>query len=183
MRVNLLYIVFVIIFIAAAYNYYFAFQTTLVETPLVDFKPSATVTNINNDYHILTRPSDDGHSGDVTFKGATSFVRLLREAHKRKMANPLPHCRHDSKKPQIRIFNRAIQVDWIGRNVSSVEPTWSVSGTASCQFAALAFPPTGAVLERALQQKIYVSSFYNAGQCGYNGKGGLRWNKDEVRKL
>ena len=157
-----------------------------------------TTTAFDND-HSEVNPSAPAASsssslGGVTFKGANNFLPLLRQAHKRKIANPLPHCKHsnnntsknlsESNHDKIRIFNRAIEVDWIGRNISSVEPTWSANGTSSCQFAALAFPPTDDTLSRAIQQKTYVSSFYTASQCGLgNTNGAFQWDPDMVRNL
>jgi len=113
-------------------------------------------------------------SRDLTFEGTSNFLTLLRQAHKQKMLNPLPHCLHQynnsttlrMKNVEIRRYHRAIEVDFVGLDrVVSVEPTWSSSETSSCQFTALAFPPTNDTLYAAIQQTTYVSAFHTAGQC------------------
>ena len=116
-------------------------------------------------YVRLQSQSDAAAASDdftVTFEGASNFLTLLREEYRRKMSKPRPHCQHNSSSiTEIRQFNRAYQLDWIGRNISSVEmsdPTLS-----SCHFAALQFPPTSATIEKAIRQTTYHSSFYTAG--------------------
>lgn len=118
-------------------------------------------------YVRLQSRSDAAAASDdftVTFEGASNFLTLLREEYRRKMSKPRPHCQHNSSSiTEIRQFNRAYQLDWIGRTISSVEmsdPTLS-----SCHFAALQFPPTSATIEKAIRQTTYHSSFYTAGQC------------------
>ena len=128
-------------------------------------------------------PSDEGNGprDDEAFVGASNFLQRLRNEHEQKMASsPLPHCRSNSTDAstngqKMRLFNRAIQVHWIGRELSSVVPTWSASDTASCQFVALAFPPTDAALDRALEQRTYVSAFRTIAQCNE-----LNWAKWEA---
>lgn len=139
----------------------------------------------------------------LEFEGSSNFLSLLRQAYQTKLSHPLPHClqhyQHNNnttnnqpqeqqlndnnniKKPTtIRSYNRAIEVDFIGRNgVSSVIPKWNSNDTASCQFVAKSFPPTSATLDIALRQRTYVSSFHVTKQCM---DGGLYiWDDDLVR--
>ncbi|KAL7534120.1 hypothetical protein ACHAXR_007833 [Thalassiosira sp. AJA248-18] len=124
---------------------------------------------------------------DVAFKGSSNFLSLLRRAHKQKIANPSPHCLQQynnatnlqNQNLEIRRYNRAIEIDFVGRDaVSSVLPTWSAEETSSCQFAAMAFRPTNDSLDEAMRQKMYVSAFYTPGQCMHEGVGAINWGLD-----
>ncbi len=112
----------------------------------------------------------------VEFEGAANFLFLLRKAHQQKITNPSPHCRlRHSNATTVEVFNRAIEFDWIGRNISAVEPTWSGPNRASCNFVGLAFPPTKRTLHAALQQTTYISAFYTVNQC----QGAFIWGSDK----
>ena len=116
----------------------------------------------------LSSPSSDA----IEFEGASEFLSLLRKAYQKKIANPPPHCQRQrsnnatkERGMKVEVFNRAIEADWIGRNISAVEPTWSSPDRGSCNFVGLAFPPTNGTVHAALHQTTYISSFYTTGQC------------------
>ncbi len=120
-------------------------------------------------------------SDAIEFEGASEFLSLLRKAYQKKIANPLPHCQRrrsnnatNEKEMKVEVFNRAIEIDWIGKNISAVEPTWSSPDRGSCNFAGLAFPPTKGTLHAALHQTTYISPFFTATQC----KNSFSWESD-----
>ena len=77
--------------------------------------------------------------------------------------------RHLNNNDPIRPYNRAIEIDFIGRSgLKPVLPTSSSSSTSSssCHFTALSFPPTTSTLRSALQSPTYISSaFHTLDQC------------------
>jgi len=130
----------------------------------------------------LSSNSSSSLSDAIEFEGASDFLSLLRDAHRQILANPPPHCqrRHSNnavkeKDMKVEVFNRAIEVDWIGRNISAVEPTWSNTNLASCNFVGLAFPPTEGTLHAASHQKTYISLFHTVNQC----VGSFQWERDK----
>ena len=94
------------------------------------------------------RPLDDGPPAPVAFEGTSAFLASLRDAHRERAARPPPHCVANATTPggdvaeEVRRFHRPIEVDWLGRDLASVAPTWSANATASCRFVARAFPPS-----------------------------------------
>lgn len=107
---------------------------------------------------------------DIIFEGSSQLLALLRKAHKDKLSNPLSHCQqqntNSSISGDIRQYNRAIEIDFIGRDgLHSVIPTWSSADTASCHFTALSFPPTEAIINAALQHTTYIAAFHTMDQC------------------
>lgn len=114
-------------------------------------------------------PNTPASMEKTVFDGTFSFLALLRKEYDRKIINPRPHCITTSSvaniQKKVRRFNRAVEVDWVGRNISSVNPTWSSNETASCHFAALEFPPTSKSLDKAVNEVTYHSSFYTPAQC------------------
>ena len=112
--------------------------------------------------------STPSNNNVIEFEGASDFLSTLRNAYLKKITNPLPHCSFNTtneKEMKVTIFNRAIEVDWIGRDVPAVEPVWSSQNSSSCSFVALALPPTKKTLQAALQQTTYISSFHTGSQC------------------
>jgi hypothetical protein len=112
----------------------------------------------------------------VEFEGAANFLFLLRRAYQQKIANPSPHCQHRKEKMTVEVFNRAIEVDWVGRNIPAVEPTWSGPNTSSCNFVGLAFPPTKKTVHAVLRQTTYISAFHTVKQCQ---GGAFSWESDK----
>jgi len=122
----------------------------------------------------ITHGSFSSSFDTIEFEGASEFLILLRTAHRKKIANPPPHCQEQHSK--VNVFNRAIEIDWIGRNISAVEPTWSSFNRSSCNFVGLAFPPTKGALHAALQQTTYISSFHTVSQCISDS---FQWENDK----
>ena len=123
---------------------------------------------LSSSYSTKSSSRSSSNSDVVEFEGAVDFLTLLRNAYKQKIESPLPHCQRNATSEQemrVEIFNRAIEVDWIGRNLPAVEPEWSDASSGSCNFVGLAFPPTRKTLNSALQQTTYVSSFHTGQQC------------------
>ncbi len=127
-------------------------------------------------------PSSDYSSDAIEFEGASEFLSILRKAYQKKIANPPSHCRRrhersnatNEKVMKVEVFNRAIEIDWIGKDIPAVEPTWSSPDRGSCNFVGLAFPPTKGTLHAALHQTTYISSFQTVGQC----KKSFKWESD-----
>ena len=115
------------------------------------------------------------------FEGSSDFMSLLRKAYQKKIANPTPHCQrrrrsnNNATHEKVEVFNRAIEYDWIGKDIPAVEPSWSnPDHQGSCNLVGLAFPPTKGTLHAALHQMTYISSFYTVSQC----KSTFKWESD-----
>ena len=131
------------------------------------YTKSARIKNNDNVHH------GDNDDDDIMFDGSSDFLTLLRKAHAEKLSNPQPHCitsqSNSNSNDPIRPYNRAIEIDFIGRSgLKPVLPTSSSSATSSssCHFTALSFPPTTSTLHLALQSPTYITSaFHTLGQC------------------
>ena len=122
--------------------------------------------NLRRD-HFHQEGRGDGESTEM-FQGAANFLRSLRERYAKKKLHPQPHCNVTST-PELRFFNRAIQYDFVGRNVSAVEPTFGPPEDAACNFVAMSFDVSQQQLEAELGKTTYVSAFRTTGQCGELG--------------
>ena len=125
-------------------------------------------------YTKSARIENSDNDDDLLFDGSSDFLTLLRKAHTEKLSNPQPHCitsqtNNSNNNDPIRPYNRAIEIDFIGRSgLKPVLPTSSSSSTSSssCHFTALSFPPTTSTLRSALQSPTYITSaFHTLGQC------------------
>lgn len=139
-------------------------------------------TNASISKSMSIQPNNNGEDNDIMFKGSSNFLLLLRQAHQTKVLNPLPHCQQhhhissNTESSRIRPYNRAIEIDFVGKErLNAVRPTWSTN-TSSCHFTALSFPPTDATLESALQQTTYITSYYTKDQC----IDALNWNEKSI---
>jgi len=123
---------------------------------------------------------NNNEENDIIFEGSSNFLHLLRQAHQKKVLNPLPHCQQQyniSTDSRIRPYNRAIEIDFVGKEkLNAVRPTWSSTNTSSCHFTALSFPPKDTTLESALQQTTYITSYYTKDQCTK----ALNWNEQSI---
>ena len=117
--------------------------------------------------HFLQDGRGDGESGGEMFQGAANFLTSLRERYAKKKLHPQPHCNVTST--DVRFFNRGIQYDFVGRNVSAVEPTFGPAESSSCNFVAMQFNVSARQLDAELGKTTYVGAFTTTGQCGLGG--------------
>lgn len=72
----------------------------------------------------------------------------------------------DLELDSLRIYNRAINYDWIGRGLPAAEfQRYSTSENDSCKFTAMEFSPTEETLNTALRQRTFLTPYFTAEQC------------------
>ncbi|KAL7473821.1 hypothetical protein ACHAXS_014279 [Conticribra weissflogii] len=136
---------------------------------------------IDRDEKRSSQHSDNTHETTISFDGATFFISILRYAHYSKTSqrmpnNTVPGCNPEELRTKnLHAFHRAIEVDWIGRNLSSVMKSSAGSGRMSCNFVAAEFPPTEMTLQTQLKGRVYNTVFHTAGQCANS----FQWDKDK----
>ncbi len=139
---------------------------------------------IDRDEKRSSQHSDNTHETTISFDGATFFISILRYAHYSKTSqrmpnNTVPGCNPEELRTKnLHAIHRAIEVDWIGRNLSSVMKSSAGSGRMSCNFVAAEFPPTEMTLQTQLKGRVYNTVFHTAGQCANS----FQWDKDKVRR-
>lgn len=116
---------------------------------------------------------DDGSNNKhqaVLFEGSHDLFRVLREKHREKMMSQpfAPGCNTtELRTNEIKLYNKAMEIDWIGRDLSAV--------TTSCQFTGVDFPPTSDTLNGILSKGSYVTVFHMAGQC----ESAFQWEEEK----
>lgn len=114
----------------------------------------------------------------ISFEGASSFISILRDTYDMKPSRHIPpNCSEGELRTRdLHIFNRAIDVDWVGRNLPAVMESANSSGP-SCNFVGVELRPTERTLHHQLNRGVYDTVLHTAGQCTNS----FQWEQDKVR--
>ncbi len=122
----------------------------------------------------------------ISYEGASSFISILRNAHDNKRSllrssnSTVPNCNTaELRIRDLHLFHRAIDLDWVGRNLPAVMKSSDGSDSSSCNFVAAELRPTHTTLQHQLNRLVYDTVLHTAGQCVH----AFQWEKDKVNEL
>jgi len=107
----------------------------------------------------------------ISFENASSFISILRDAFDSKQSlqrspnSTLSDCsKRELRTRDLHIFHRAIDANWVGRDLPAVMGS-SVSSGPSCNFVGAELRPTEMTLHHQLKRRVYDTVLHTAGQC------------------
>jgi len=119
----------------------------------------------------------------ISFENASSFISILRDAFDSKQSlqrspnSTLSDCsKRELRTRDLHIFHRAIDANWVGRDLPAVMGS-SVSSGPSCNFVGAELRPTEMTLHHQLKRRVYDTVLHTAGQCA----NAFQWERVKVR--
>ena len=110
-----------------------------------------------------------GNVGSPATTARSRFSQSTSNTSSYTASNHCPFCEGsvmaDYELDSLRIYNRAINYDWIGRSLPAAESRYSKSEDDSCEFTSMEFSPTEQTLKAALNMKTFLTPYSTAEQC------------------